>query len=58
MFCTLLSLGGTLPFDDSIPSRSELRTRGFFKSLEKAGWRKGMHGNLPVQSGTHEIIHG
>ena len=25
----------TLPFDDSIPSRSELRTRGFFKSLEK-----------------------
>ena len=33
---TLLSPGGTLPFDDSIPSRSELRTRGFFKSLEKA----------------------
>ena len=27
---------GTLPFDDSIPSRSELRTRGFFKTLEKA----------------------
>lgn len=25
----------TLPFDDSIPSRSELRTRGFFKTLEK-----------------------
>ena len=29
-------LSGTLPFDDSIPSRSELRTRGFFKTLEKA----------------------
>ena len=27
---------GTLPFDDSIPSRSELRSRGFFKTLEKA----------------------
>lgn len=25
----------TLPFDDSIPSRSELRSRGFFKTLEK-----------------------
>ena len=47
---------GTLPFDDSIPSRSELRSRGFFKTLEKAAVAVAGQGNHSGFEGSINVL--